>query len=116
MLSLDENTTPRATTDSVRSLLRSTAKRNAGRQLVQMRETAEKLRKQKRNDDYMWFMPRRWSTGDVYAPHDMSPAEMRKWSVPRPRKQDVIDVLNLNPLDMYRVRPLESCFQSHTLL
>ena len=48
-------------------------------------------------------MPRRWQAGDVYAPHDLSPAEMGKWRRLRSRQRDLVDMLGLNPLDMYRV-------------
>jgi small subunit ribosomal protein S18 len=49
---------------------------------------------------------RRWNVGDVYAPHDLSGAEQSKWKrmkqSPRP-KWDVLDQLNLNPMDHYKV-------------
>lgn len=48
-------------------------------------------------------MPRHWKAGDVYAPHDLSPAEMRKWRSRQPPKKDVMDLLGVNPLDMYKV-------------
>lgn len=48
-------------------------------------------------------MPRHWKAGDVYAPHDLSPAEMRKWRSRQPPKKDVMDLLGANPLDMYKV-------------
>lgn len=49
-------------------------------------------------------LPRRWRTGDVYAPHDLSSAEMTKWRRTQARKKDLVDILGLRPLDMYRVR------------
>ncbi|KAI1258627.1 ribosomal protein S18 [Xylariaceae sp. FL1019] len=55
-----------------------------------------------RHNDFMRQMPRRWRTGDVYAPHDLSPAEMAKWRRSRRRDQDIVDLLGLRPLDMYR--------------
>ncbi len=54
-------------------------------------------------DDYLRQMTRRWRPGDVYAPHDLSPSEMGKWRRNRARKQDLVDMLGLRPLDMYRV-------------
>jgi hypothetical protein len=49
---------------------------------------------------------RRWNVGDVYAPHDLSGVEQSKWKrlkqSPRP-KWDVLDQLNLNPMDHYKV-------------
>ncbi|KAI0456963.1 ribosomal protein S18 [Xylaria acuta] len=60
------------------------------------------IRGQNRHDDYMRQLPRRWRAGDVYAPHDMSPSEMAKWRRNTARKQDLVDLLGLRPLDMYR--------------
>lgn len=49
---------------------------------------------------------RRWNTGDVYAPHDLSGVEQSKWKrlkqKARPR-WDVLDQLNINPMDHYKV-------------
>lgn len=47
---------------------------------------------------------RNWKPGDIYAPHDLSPQEMRKWKAPKQPTKDIIDMLGLNPLDHYRVR------------
>lgn len=47
---------------------------------------------------------RRWKTGDVYAPHDLSAVEMEKWKKRGRPGMDALDVLNLNPLDEYKVR------------
>jgi len=46
---------------------------------------------------------RRWKKGDIYSPHDLSPAEMRKWRYRSKPDQDVFDMLNINPLDEYKV-------------
>lgn len=50
---------------------------------------------------------RRWNVGDVYAPHDLSGVEQSKWKSlkqkARPR-WDVLDQLNLKPMDHYKVR------------
>ncbi|KAI0472739.1 hypothetical protein GGR56DRAFT_676805 [Xylariaceae sp. FL0804] len=51
---------------------------------------------------YARQMTRRWRPGDVYAPHDMSPGEMARWRRAQPKKRDVVDMLGLRPLDMYR--------------
>ncbi|KAI6791582.1 hypothetical protein KC332_g14689 [Hortaea werneckii] len=54
------------------------------------------------------MMTRRWRVGDVYAPHDLTGVEMAKWKKlrrkPRPRSGDVdvMDQLNMNPLDHYK--------------
>ena len=46
---------------------------------------------------------RDWKPGDVYAPHDLSPAEMRKWKKKTTARIDAFDALSLNPLDFYKV-------------
>ncbi|KAI0974034.1 ribosomal protein S18 [Xylaria arbuscula] len=68
-----------------------------GRQNVE-----EDLKANMRTNDYMRQLPRRWRAGDVYSPHDMSPSEMAKWRKTTARKQDLVDLLGLRPLDMYR--------------
>lgn len=54
-------------------------------------------------ESYVRQMPRRWKVGDVYAPRDLSPAEMMKWRKGRAPNKDVVDMLGFNPLDNYRV-------------
>lgn len=46
---------------------------------------------------------RRWRAGDVYAPHDLSAAEMTKWKRRERPTRDVFDVLDFNPMDHYSV-------------
>lgn len=46
---------------------------------------------------------RRWKTGDVYAPHDLSEVEMKKWKMRGKPTVDVFDVLELDPMVEYRV-------------
>lgn len=48
-------------------------------------------------------MTRNWKPGDVYAPHDLSPAEMIKWKKPKRPSKDIIDMMGINPLDHYKV-------------
>lgn len=50
------------------------------------------------------FQTRDWKAGDIYAPHDLSPAEMKKWRKRQGPAADAFDALNLNPLDLYKVR------------
>ncbi|KAF2206274.1 hypothetical protein CERZMDRAFT_15286, partial [Cercospora zeae-maydis SCOH1-5] len=48
---------------------------------------------------------RKWKIGDVYAPHDLTGVEMEKWRKQRRKpkpKYDVIDQLNLKPIDLYK--------------
>lgn len=49
------------------------------------------------------FQTRDWKAGDVYAPHDLSPVEMRKWGKRKSPSRDAFDALDLNPLDLYKV-------------
>ncbi|KAL2133743.1 hypothetical protein VTI74DRAFT_1823 [Chaetomium olivicolor] len=53
-------------------------------------------------DNYLRQMPRRWKTGEVYAPRDLSPTEMAKWRKAKPPTRDIIDMLGFNPLDNYK--------------
>ncbi|KAG5928366.1 hypothetical protein E4U42_000759 [Claviceps africana] len=62
----------------------------------------EALRNAKISTDYLRQMPRRWNAGDVYSPHDLSPVEMQKWRKRSLRKNDIVDVLGIRPLDMYK--------------
>ncbi|KAJ5097538.1 hypothetical protein N7456_008259 [Penicillium angulare] len=48
------------------------------------------------------FQTREWKSGDVYAPHDLSPAEMKKWGQRKAPNRDAFDALNLNPLNLYK--------------
>ena len=46
---------------------------------------------------------REWQKGDIYAPHDLSAAEARKWRKRHAPTMDAFDALSLNPLDLYKV-------------
>lgn len=46
---------------------------------------------------------RNWRAGDVYAPHDLSAAEARKWKRRKAPTTDAFDALSMNPLDCYKV-------------
>lgn len=46
---------------------------------------------------------RKWKQGDVYAPHDLSAVEMKKWRGRSKPTTDVFDVLAINPLNEYKV-------------
>jgi len=48
------------------------------------------------------FQIREWKAGDIYAPHDLSPSEMRKWMKRQSPPTDAFDALNMNPLDQYK--------------
>lgn len=60
------------------------------------------------------YQSRRWKEGDIYSPHDLSPEEMEKWRRPTKVKEDVFDVLGINPLHEYKVsQNLPFCFCWH---
>ncbi|KAH9906761.1 ribosomal protein S18 [Xylariomycetidae sp. FL2044] len=63
---------------------------------------ARELRAQGNDEDYTRQMTRQWRRGDVYAPHDLSAVEMKKWRRNQARKRDLIDMMGISPLDMYR--------------
>jgi small subunit ribosomal protein S18 len=67
------------------------------------RDSAEELERHKKAVDLTKQIARRWRAGDVYAPHDLSSAEMRKWKTRGKPSVDVLDVLQLDPLVEYRV-------------
>lgn len=48
------------------------------------------------------FITREWKAGDIYAPHDLSAAEMKKWKRSRGPSRDIFDAVNVNPLDLYK--------------
>lgn len=49
------------------------------------------------------FQTREWRRGEIYSPHDLSPAEMKKWRKRQSPPTDAFDSLNKNPLDLYKV-------------
>ncbi|KAK4168868.1 ribosomal protein S18 [Cladorrhinum sp. PSN259] len=75
-------------------------------------QTLNQTRASTTTDAFVRQMPRRWRTGDVYAPRDLSPVEMRKWRRPSAPKTDVIDMLGFNPVDNYRNASLISEFMT----
>lgn len=89
-------------TDALRDIYKDGDKyrRTAARRRT---EIAETLRHKTISDQFLRQMPRQWRAGDVYAPHDLSPFEMKKWRRQGSPKKDVLDMLGVNPLDMYRV-------------
>ncbi|KAF2227926.1 ribosomal protein S18 [Elsinoe ampelina] len=79
----------------------------AGRTIdtAQSQESLAKLQAENDRADLARNMTRFWKEGDVYAPHDLSGAEMAKWKVTRAKgkqARDVCDNLQLNPLDHYK--------------
>ncbi|OBT65119.1 hypothetical protein VE03_04778 [Pseudogymnoascus sp. 23342-1-I1] len=64
--------------------------------------SAEDLERHKLATRMTKQIARRWKTGDVYAPHDLSEVEMKKWKRKGKPTVDVFDVLELDPLVEYR--------------
>ncbi|KAB5539462.1 ribosomal protein S18 [Coniochaeta sp. 2T2.1] len=88
--------------DALSSIIRNSAGHRAARVQKKKENISEGLRARTTSDNYTRQLPRHWKTGDVYAPHDLSPAEMRKWKKGTPPKRDVMDLLGVNPLDLYK--------------
>ena len=82
------------------SLIGSSARKN---EKVDSENTFETLQKINMAMDLTKQITRRWKTGDIYAPHDLSDVEMRKWKSRSRPVYDVFDVLDFNPVDHYRV-------------
>lgn len=59
---------------------------------------------------------RDWRAGDVYAPHDLSAAEARKWKVKKAPTTDVFDSLSIDPLECYKVRLTFETVAKHSLI
>lgn len=66
----------------------------------------EDLKSNKLASDLTKLVQRRWKAGDVYAPHDLSSTEMKKWRKRGRPESDAFDVLDLNPIEEYKVRIL----------
>ncbi len=65
--------------------------------------TLNSIEENQRIRDLEKQLRRRWQTGDIYAPHDLSAAEARKWKVMSKPTLDAFDVLGMNPMDEYKV-------------
>lgn len=66
---------------------------------------SRELAESERTSQYQRQIYRKWQPGDVYAPHDLSGAEQKKWKQGRKRpQQDAFDVLGVNPVLEYKVR------------
>lgn len=82
------------------------ASKLASQMLSKSRREAE-MAEFAKSDDYSKHMYRRWHSGDVYAPHDLSAVEQKKWKSGRMTPQtDAFDVLGINPINEYKVRGL----------
>ena len=85
--------------DTIRESTAARRQREEAQRLADMQRTYNRK-------DLEGQVTRRWKLGDVYAPHDLSGAEMAKWKKVRRRgkqKVDVVDQLGINPIDHYKV-------------
>ncbi|KAJ4383329.1 hypothetical protein N0V86_001375 [Didymella sp. IMI 355093] len=56
-----------------------------------------------RREQFQRQIYRRWQTGDIYSPHDLTGAEQKKWKFGRKKPQsDAFDVLGINPVNEYK--------------
>ncbi|KAL2758031.1 hypothetical protein ACRALDRAFT_1068475 [Sodiomyces alcalophilus JCM 7366] len=101
ILSLDRQPAAQSA-ERVQNLVREKARAQSEAQQAKRRADLQLIQERKVSDDYMRQMPRRWNTGDVYAPHDLHPHQLAKWKRRGGPDVDVVDLLNVNPLDMYR--------------
>jgi len=72
-------------------------------------ETAADIERAAYRQDLEKQLTRRWRSGDVYSPHDLSGVEMSKWKQIQPKgkpKRDILDMLKINPMDHYKVSNL----------
>lgn len=100
--------TSTSTTDFASDLVRQAAGSPTARAAREAARQADLERSQHRMDlDRQ--VSRRWKAGDVYAPHDLSGAEMSKWKkVRKPGRRargtrDVVDNLGIDFREVYKV-------------
>jgi small subunit ribosomal protein S18 len=92
------------TSERVMNLLNKAAERKKRLEAEGPPTTADEVQKYARAADLSKQITRRWKAGDIYAPHDLSGVEMAKWKKRGQPNHDVFDVLDINPMDHYRVR------------
>ncbi|BCS30296.1 mitochondrial 37S ribosomal protein bS18m [Aspergillus puulaauensis] len=100
------NSTSSNATNALESLLRPSKPGPASGRLPSRRVNRQRFiedqRAQADSRAIEKFQTREWKAGDIYAPHDLSPAEMMKWRKRSPPTTDVFDAVNLNPLTVYK--------------
>ncbi|KAG9244755.1 ribosomal protein S18 [Calycina marina] len=67
-----------------------------------VKSLAEEQAANRMKEDLTRQIHRRWKTGDVYAPHDLSGVEMSKWKKRERKSRDVFDMLNYDPIPDYK--------------
>lgn len=66
-------------------------------------DTPDYLLQNQRMTQMQSGLKRRWRGGEVYAPHDLTPSEVRKWAKRATPSTDVFDELAMNPLREWKV-------------
>ena len=67
--------------------------------------TNAQIQESERLSQFQRQIYRKWQPGDVYAPHDLSGSEQKKWKQGRKKpQQDAFDILGINPVLEYKVR------------
>ncbi|ORY12609.1 ribosomal protein S18 [Clohesyomyces aquaticus] len=75
----------------------------AHQMLPTTRTTSSEADKSARIDAFSRQVHRRWKAGDVYAPHDLSGPEQKKWKFGRQTPQtDAFDTLGIDPVNEYK--------------
>jgi small subunit ribosomal protein S18 len=69
--------------------------------------TAQEYQRANLSRDLTKQIPRRWKAGDIYGPSDLTPYEMMKWKRRKSPNCDFFDLLDLDPLQEYKVFPLD---------
>ncbi|KAL4927420.1 mitochondrial 37S ribosomal protein bS18m [Aspergillus undulatus] len=92
----------RPSTPSPASTRSAPGRRPIGPTAVDREKLRQGQRAQADNRALEKFQTRDWKAGDIYAPHDLSPAEMKKWRKRSAPTSDAFDALNLNPIHLYK--------------
>jgi small subunit ribosomal protein S18 len=87
--------------ERIQKLVDQATSRNAQRSSTS--NVMQELKNHKLATDLTKQIYRRWKAGDVYAPHDLSSAEMQKWKKRGRPEVDAFDLLDMNPIEEYKV-------------
>jgi small subunit ribosomal protein S18 len=75
----------------------------AGQLLPGAQSQSRAVEETARRSSYQKQIYRKWNAGDVYAPHDLSGAEQKKWKLGRTTPAgDAFDRLGINPVSEYK--------------
>ncbi|OCK83710.1 ribosomal protein S18 [Lepidopterella palustris CBS 459.81] len=89
----------RSVADFAKEAFRSTKQSTVAARAVSAAQLEQSM-KRGQFEQQMW---RKWKSGDVYAPHDLTGSEQAKWKRTKTTpKMDAFDVLKLNPINEYK--------------